>query len=195
MSNALYPVSTIAKLFDITERRVQQLAKDGVIPKPEKGKYELVASVRGYIKYLQERAYGKEISHSDAHFEKTRLLKAQADIAEIELKKLRRKLIAVDDVELEWASLVMAFRSRLLAFPNKAAHAVLGDKKHHEIENKLREMVHEVLTELSKYEPTNGIEQNEREAERGMEITDITIGEKGGKIDSTSTKPKGKRLG
>ena len=45
MSTPTYPVSTIAKLFNLTERRVQQLASEGVIPKPERGKYDLVASV------------------------------------------------------------------------------------------------------------------------------------------------------
>ena len=45
-----YPVSTIAKLFGLTERRMQQLAHDGIIPKPEKNQYELVGSVRAYIR-------------------------------------------------------------------------------------------------------------------------------------------------
>lgn len=59
MTTPSYPVATIAKLFNLTERRVQQLAKEGVIPKPEKGKYDLIGCVRGYIAYLQERAFGK----------------------------------------------------------------------------------------------------------------------------------------
>lgn len=54
-----YPVSTIAKLFGLTERRVQQLAKDGIIAKLKKNQYELVGSVRAYINYLQRRAFGK----------------------------------------------------------------------------------------------------------------------------------------
>ncbi|MDR0703186.1 MAG: hypothetical protein LBF61_12465 [Azoarcus sp.] len=36
-------VETIAKLLDMTPRRVQQLATEGVVPKPEKkGQYEIV---------------------------------------------------------------------------------------------------------------------------------------------------------
>lgn len=56
-----YPVATIADLLMVSERRVQQLAKEGVIPKAERGRYELVPTVQGYIRYLQERSV-----HSDA---------------------------------------------------------------------------------------------------------------------------------
>ena len=48
-----YPISTIAKLLLVSEGDVAQLVKDGVIPKPSKGLYELVASVQGYIKHLR----------------------------------------------------------------------------------------------------------------------------------------------
>ena len=34
----LYKVAVIARFLNLTERRVQQLARDGIIPKPEKGK-------------------------------------------------------------------------------------------------------------------------------------------------------------
>ena len=53
--NPTYPVSVIAKLLKLTERRVQQLSKEGVIPKAEHGRYELAAAVQGYVGYLQER--------------------------------------------------------------------------------------------------------------------------------------------
>lgn len=45
----LYKVAVIARFLNLTERRVQQLARDGIIPKPEKGKYDLVGCVQGYI--------------------------------------------------------------------------------------------------------------------------------------------------
>ena len=48
MANS-YPVSTIAKLFGLSERRIQQLAQEGIIPKPDKNQYELIGCVRAYI--------------------------------------------------------------------------------------------------------------------------------------------------
>jgi len=59
-AKATYPVNVIAKLLDLTPRRVQHLANEGVIPRAEKGRYELVSAVRGYIRYLRDRAMGKD---------------------------------------------------------------------------------------------------------------------------------------
>ena len=86
MAAPLYPAKTIANLFNLTERRVQQMAAEGIIPKAERGKYELVGCVRGYIKYLQERAFGKDVGQSDTFIERARLLRAKADEAEIDAK-------------------------------------------------------------------------------------------------------------
>ena len=52
MSDNTQPISVISSLLDISERRVQQLSKAGVIPKAARGRYELIGSVRGYIRHL-----------------------------------------------------------------------------------------------------------------------------------------------
>jgi hypothetical protein len=49
------PVNIVAKLLNVTRRRVQQLSHDGVIPKPKDGKYDLIACLRDYVRYLQGR--------------------------------------------------------------------------------------------------------------------------------------------
>jgi hypothetical protein len=40
------PIGVIARLLDLSERRVQQLSREGVIPKAERGQYDLVGAVR-----------------------------------------------------------------------------------------------------------------------------------------------------
>jgi phage terminase Nu1 subunit (DNA packaging protein) len=50
-----YPLTVIAGLFSTNEVEVQRLANDGIIPRPEKGLYDLVASVRSYIHYLRDK--------------------------------------------------------------------------------------------------------------------------------------------
>jgi phage terminase Nu1 subunit (DNA packaging protein) len=56
MSTATQPIGVIAKLLDLSERRVQQLSREGVIPKAERGQYDLIGSVRGYVRYLRDQA-------------------------------------------------------------------------------------------------------------------------------------------
>jgi phage terminase Nu1 subunit (DNA packaging protein) len=45
-------VAVVARLLDVTERRVQQLSKQGILTKDDRGKYDLLKSGREYIRYL-----------------------------------------------------------------------------------------------------------------------------------------------
>lgn len=151
----LYPVSTISKLFGISERRVQQLAQEQIIPKPEKNQYELVGCVRAYVSYLQQRAFGKGAAPKEIHLERARLLKAQADIAEIELAERAGQLVVVERVEADWLAMVTACRAKLLSIPTKTAYQISSLKDVQEIENFLKRVIYETLSELVTYEHQN----------------------------------------
>jgi hypothetical protein len=59
----LVNVGAIAKLFGLTERRVQQLTQEGVISAVRVGrynKYDLLQTIRRYIAYLQTKAKAME---------------------------------------------------------------------------------------------------------------------------------------
>ena len=97
---ATYPLSTICKLLDLSERRIQQLAREGVIPKSERGRYELVPAVQGYIHYLRDRSlYVGVVSIDIARQRKTA---AEAEMAEIELAKARAEVVSIEDVAKQW---------------------------------------------------------------------------------------------
>ncbi|MFM9889606.1 MAG: hypothetical protein ACKVOE_03030 [Rickettsiales bacterium] len=153
MANTTIPVAMLARLFNLTERRLQQMAREGIIPKPEKGKYDLIGCTRAYIKYLQERATGRDIEPQDAYLERARLLKAQADKVELEVKNLNGEVVPSEQVELLWSGLVASFRLRMLAMPVRCALRVMNLKTYAEVEGCLREHVHEALNELSRYDP------------------------------------------
>lgn len=153
MANPNIPVASLARLFNLTERRIQQMARDGIIPKPEKGKYDLIGCTRAYIKYLQERASGREVEPQDAYLERARLLKAQADKTELEVKSMNGEVVPSEQVEMLWSGLVAAFRAKMLAMPTRCALRVMNLKTYPEIESCLRDHVHEALTELSRYDP------------------------------------------
>ena len=153
MSTGSYPLSTIAKLLNLTERRVQQLAKEGIVVRDGKGKYDLVGSVRGYIKYLQDRSLGKDLAPIDSHIEKARLLRAQADKTEMEVKALQKSLLPVTQIKMSWMMMLSSFRTRMLSIPAKTAHLLAPIDDNAEIERILREQIYEGLTELSDYDP------------------------------------------
>ena len=147
-----YNVSTIAKLLNLSERRVQQLSKDGVIPSPEKGKYDLVRSVQGYVKYMQGLISGRNLT-IDSVSEKARLIKNQADRTEIELQVLRSKYIPADQTALAWSDLVLSFRAHMLAIPAKLALICSRHNSAAKVEHILQEEIHDALSSLSKYVP------------------------------------------
>ena len=94
MSAATQPIGVIARLLDLSERRVQQLSREGVIPKAERGQYDLVGSVRGYVRYLRDQALKAQAGAPDYAAERARFIRARADLAEMEAEEKRRALIA-----------------------------------------------------------------------------------------------------
>lgn len=146
-----YPVGTIAKLLLLTERRVQQLTKEGIIPKSERGRYELAPAVQGYVRYLQARTHGSNAAPADYHFEKARLVRAQADRAEAELAELNASLVGADDVADAWANLLTNMKTRLLSIPTKSAASVLHEETVNGIQSVLESDINEVLMEFVGY--------------------------------------------
>ena len=144
-----YPVGTIAKLLLLTDRRVQQLVKEGVIPKTEKNRYDLAPAVQGYIRFLQERTIGNAASPADFHVEKARLVKAQADKAEMEASELSGKLVRADEVKKELYEAITDCKNRLLSIPSKAAPIVANETEPGVVQSIIDDLVREALQEIS----------------------------------------------
>lgn len=139
-----YPAKTIAKLLMLTERRVQQLAKEGVVPKAERGRYELAPAVQGYIRYLQDRAAGSAVQSGtiDYHVEKARKTKAEADIAEIEAAKRRGDAIDASEVKRAWQLILGEVRANLLGnTPQRITSLVLGLDDEAQIKRVIRDEI------------------------------------------------------
>ncbi|HJD55084.1 MAG TPA: hypothetical protein LFW21_00130 [Rickettsia endosymbiont of Pyrocoelia pectoralis] len=66
----LYSILELGKWLNLSDRRIQLLVKNKIIPKSVKGKYDLKICTQSYIKYLQDRAFGKTGNNSiDQHAE------------------------------------------------------------------------------------------------------------------------------
>jgi len=149
----LVNAKALAGLFDITERRVQMLAKEEVIPKAERGKYLFVASIKGYIAYLRKAAFGGEAGEtagtSDMQSQRTRLYRANADKSELELAVLRGEFLRADVVGVVWGKQAEAIRQKLLAIPVKLAGELHGIESKREIQAIATRFVHEACDELA----------------------------------------------
>lgn len=144
-----YPVATIAKLLMLSDRRVQQLTKEGVIPKAERGRYELAPAVQGYIRYLQERSLRSDASPIDYHVEKARLTKAQADLAEIEAAKALNEVAPVAQIEHAWANFCAETRVRARNIPERVVSSLVGCTEERQIKALLLREIDQVLAEMA----------------------------------------------
>lgn len=142
----------MAYLLDITTRRLQQLADEGIVKPVKRGVWDLVETTHGYIRYLRDGLKGPEDTH-DARRERARLLKAQADKVEIETAILRGSVVPSEVIKNTWGDMLAAFRARMLVLPSRAATQVLACTRFEEVEDMLRNIVHEALTELAEYDP------------------------------------------
>lgn len=144
-----YPVATIAKLLLLSDRRVQQLTKEGVIPKAERGRYELAPAVQGYVRFLQERSLRSDSSPIDYHMEKARLTKAQADSAEIEAAKARQDVASVKQIEKNLAGLFAEVRTNIRNIPDRVVSSLIGMIDEREFKNILAREIDLALDALA----------------------------------------------
>lgn len=146
------PLETICKLLDLTPQRINQLAKEGVIPKLERGKYELVPVVRAYIQYLRMGNLKKDLPEDDYTTHRMRLTRARADIMEMEKAQMEEKLIPAGDIEQAWIEAVTNMRAKMLSLPTKAASEVFSSESLQEVKTVLKEQIYEALKELENIE-------------------------------------------
>jgi Phage DNA packaging protein, Nu1 subunit of terminase len=140
--NPTYPVSTIAKLLMISERRVQQLTKEGIIPKSERGRYELAPAVQGYIKFLQDRNLQVDDSRAiDYHAERNRKIKAEADLTTMQAQKIRGELVPLRQVERALAMVLAEVKVGMRNIPQRTATMLIGEQS----ETRIKEVL---LTEI-----------------------------------------------
>ena len=151
-TNNTVPLSTVAKLLDLTERRVNQLAKNGTLPKAARGRYELVPVVRAYIRYLREKSVNSDVGSDDYATHRARLTKAKADMAEMEREQMSNSLIPAEDVADAWEAMVSNMRAKILSIPTKVAASVFAANDVSDAKNILKEQINEGLAELAAIE-------------------------------------------
>ena len=168
-----FNITAIAKLLKLTERRVQQLAKDDIIPKAERGKYDLISSVHGYIDFLKAKA-GGDFTAEDVIKNKNKLMKAKAEIAEIERMKATGELIPKEEVKSTWLELINKVKQKLLSIPNKIAPIVVAIKNTNEIKLILQDKIYEALYEISSDE--RSVEINNKSNKTTSTFNDKSVG-------------------
>lgn len=155
---SFYRTEIIAQLFGVSVRRIQQLTQDGVISTTkiiEDGRtvrrYDLVPTIQSYIKYLSEKAYGRQ-GRTDKEIE-LREQKMEADIAlkesQGELHRLKTeiaagKYISVEEVKMDYSKFFVVFKKFAVSIPARVVGMLSGQLQATEARKIEKELADEV---------------------------------------------------
>jgi phage terminase Nu1 subunit (DNA packaging protein) len=149
-------VTKVASALNLDERRVQQLVKEGM-PRETRGQYDPVKCMLWYIRFLQSALEKKAVPTLDGGFvgereERVRLLRADADLREMELARERSLVISIDDYERTLADLILTTKARIMAIPPRLAPDLVGETSRVMVQAKLEKACKESLAYLAKME-------------------------------------------
>lgn len=157
---------TIAALFGVTVRRVQQLTQEGIIKTTEildennrtVRRYETVPTIQKYIQYLSGKAYGKK-AKTDKEIE----LREQKLEADIELKKSQNELhqlkteiaagryISIEEVKMDYSRFFIAFKKFATSLPARVIGMIAGQLDPVEARRLEKDLAEEVNTLLGSF--------------------------------------------
>jgi phage terminase Nu1 subunit (DNA packaging protein) len=143
------PAHKLAQALNLTEQRVHQLVKEGVLRKEGRGQFDAIKCIRAYIRYLQGLLERDAVPPSE-HQERVRLLRVQADLKEMELSKQHSQLVAIEDVEREFNDLARTTAARVMTIASRLAPELVGETSRVMIQAKLDKACRDALAHLAR---------------------------------------------
>lgn len=154
----LYESKVIAQLFGVSVRRIQQLTQDGVLEtvhiSGQRNKYDLIPTIQAYIKYLSDKAYGREAKLSETELREKKL---QAEIAlkesQTELHQLRTaiangKYISIEEAQADYAKFFAVLKRFCSGLPSRVVGMIgsrISPVESRELEKDLNKEINDIL--------------------------------------------------
>jgi len=151
----LYNVKAIARILDLSERRIRQLKEKNIIKEYNgvPGLYDLIPTNHSYINYLRNRNPESE-ENIDYNTERAKLVRAKRKDVEYDLGVKEGQLHTSADIEAVMENMLLNFKSRLLALPSKLSPALSKKTDKAEIHRILKDSIDEALNELANFDNT-----------------------------------------
>lgn len=155
ISSVVVPAKVLSDVFGVSERRIRQLAEEGVLKKFKRGRYSFAESVKSYIIYLKTASdlEDNNTSKLDLDEEKAKHEKLKIEKTQLQLKVMKAELHYSGDVEVIMNDMLANFRAKIIGLPAKVAPMLLSRTNVAEIQDVLQKQCSEALEELSNYDP------------------------------------------
>ena len=142
----------LAKLLNITDRYVRQLAKDKILQKSG-NKYLLIENIHSYIEYIKSSNSGNK-NLKDLKLQKEiEKLSKDIELKEIKIAEIKNELHSAETVKKVMTSMLLNLKGKMLSVPNKVSPLVVGCDNLGDIQNIILENIEDALLELSDYTP------------------------------------------
>ena len=142
--------AVLGNIFGVTDRRIRQMAEEGIIVRAAKGRYNLVDSLKNYILSLKLAVDSNDSDNPDGelNFEEEKALheRVKRHISEMKLQTMKGELHKADDVRHVMTDMLSSFKTRMMNIPAKVA-PVLEDRDAGYIKERLTSEVTEALNE------------------------------------------------
>ncbi len=148
MANEVELKKVCKAVFNITYERYMQLAREDLVPRPDRGKIDFIAASKALIAYYRKLAetHG-ELSLSD---ERTAWTMVRKEREKLKLETERGNLVPVDQAKIWLAILVGEARLALMGLPRRLAGTLILKTDERDVEAELRTEITKILRELTK---------------------------------------------
>ncbi|MDA3732375.1 hypothetical protein PBV87_12840 [Niameybacter massiliensis] len=151
-SDTIVGTQVLAEIFRVDPRRIRQMVQEGKIPRYKNGSYKLIETLQKYHEYIEGINEDKNVNlvKKESENEKLKLEKIKRKKAELELMQLTGDLVNVEEFKQLYAGLIINFRSKMLALPNKVSPSIVGIDNLITVQDILTKEIYAALEELSK---------------------------------------------
>jgi DNA-binding transcriptional MerR regulator len=156
--------SDMAKYLNITQKQLRYLEQTAILKRIAHNRWHGTNTAHAYIKHLQDTT-GKSLLDQ---YRET-LMKAKAEIAEIEAMEMKRQVAFVDDIDEAYADMILNLRAKILNIPRSlSAVQVPSDARGREIVWK--KALQAALKEIAQ----DGIIKRPRTRRKSEEVAEVT---------------------
>ena len=148
--------AVLGDMFGVTDRRIRQMAEEGIVVRAAKGRYKLVESIKNYLLTLKLAAegIGVDLADGEINFDEEKALheRVKRHISELKLQVMKGELHKAEDVQIVMMDMLVAFKTKIMSIPSKVA-PILENREVAFIKERLTKEVIEALNELKDYDP------------------------------------------
>lgn len=155
ISSVTVSASVLAEMMGVGDRRIRQLADEGILVRAAKGRYNLKDSMKNYILTLKIAAENGEDPESELNLDEVKAQheKVKMHITQLKLALMQGEVHKSSDVEHVMKDMLSSFRARILNVPAKLAPLLVMRDNPDWIREVITKEIIEVLGELKNYDP------------------------------------------